>query len=506
MAITAHALASDYSPDELDRTMVRVAAGPFMFGMTAEQKLAAAKDAGVHPDMLHHHSGRRIYATREFWIDKYPVTRGQFLRFLRATGHTIQYNGWLVGWIDLAGDPHADSGDLVLPATGVSSQDALAYAKWIGKRLPTDVEWEKAARGTDGRLHPWGNEWDASACYRNPGNLAIGTSFPVGSFPRGASPGGAMDMVGCVLQWVQAVVPAVAPNGRPDPEPYVLAGSCPTHTQPYTHMISNRMSWSHQMRIYNSGFRCASDAPPENLVTQLKYRPKAFAPSKPVAIAAEKYLKEPIRLEPTQCATFKIHVPWFPQSVWAVDCPEVSWGPAPGANDWPYKDRSAWEIDWKVEDGGRRISYIREDGGKTVRFEAWADGPSVNYRITGENMGKPDMSSFCIKTFSPFFSSQERMTQNRLDGGKLTRVCDLPISNDSTRAYGWSIGAGPAQAAVYRSFDGSAWLAFDGDEDITAGGNGWVPCTHVRSGVADSGRIFFIVGTLDDVRAAVETR
>ncbi|HUW30079.1 MAG TPA: SUMF1/EgtB/PvdO family nonheme iron enzyme [Planctomycetota bacterium] len=504
MATTTRALAMDYSPDELDRTMVRVPGGPFAFGMTAEQKQAAATEAGVHPDMLHHHSDRHVFATREFWIDKYPVTRGQFLRFLKATGYTIQYNGWLVGWTDLAGDPYADPDNLALPATGVNSEDALAYAKWIGKRLPTDIEWEKAARGTDGRLYPWGNSWDDAACYRNPGNLAIGTSFPVGSFPRGASPCGAMDMVGCVLQWVEAVVPAASPSGAVDREPYVLAGSCPTHTQPYTHMVSNRMSWAHQMRIYNSGFRCASDTPPENMVTRPKYRPKPFTPPVPVAIAKDKYLKEPIRLEPTQCATFKIHVPWFPASVWAVDCPEVAWGPASGANDWPYKDPAVWRVDWKVDDGGQRISYLREDGDRRVRFEAWVDGPSVNYRIVGENLGKPDMSSFCTKTFSPFFSSQERMTQCRLDAGTLTRVCDLPISRDATRAYAWSLGAAPAQAALYRSFDGSAWLVFPGDENVTAGGNGWVPCTHVRSGVTNSGRIIFLVGTLDDVRAAIE--
>ena len=190
----------------------------------------------------------------------------------------------------------------------------------------------------------------------------------------------------------------------------------------------------------------------------------------------------------------------------AVDCPEVAWGPASGANDWPYKDRSVWEVDWKVEDGGRRISYVSEAGDKKVRFDAWVDGASVNYRIVGENLGKPDMSSFCTKTFSPFFSSQERMTQHRLDAGKLTRVCDLPIARDATRAFAWSLGAGPAQAALYRSFDGSAWLVFSGDEGITAGGNGWVPCTHVRSGVADSGKIIFVVGTLDDVCEAVAPR
>ena len=91
---------ANYSPEELDRTMVRIPAGPFLFGMTDQEKQAAAKEAGVHPDMLRHHSSRQLLTTKEFWIDKYPVTRGQFQRFLKATGYKIPYNGWLVAWRD----------------------------------------------------------------------------------------------------------------------------------------------------------------------------------------------------------------------------------------------------------------------------------------------------------------------------------------------------------------------------------------------------------------------
>ena len=267
------------------------------------------------------------------------------------------------------------------------------------------------------------------------------------------------------------------------------------------------------MRIYNSGFRCAADAPPParpgspqaGLAAQPGYAPPPCERPRPVQARQDLYLKEPIRLEPYGWATFQIHVPWLPQSVWLLDCPETQFGPFGGANQWPFDDEALWRIDWKVQDGGRRISYDRRKDGKELRFEAWADGPAVEYRLGGRGLGPLDLASFCFKTFSPFFSSQERLTQNRIDtAGRCVRCRDLPVSAESQASLGWSVGDDLRPGAVvYRSFDGPAWMAFVGPPGVSGSGNGWPPCTHLRGpgrivadGATGGGRVVFGMGPL----------
>ena len=98
------------------------------------------------------------------------------------------------------------AGGTIKPVTWVSLEDARAYAAWAGKRLPHEWEWQYAAQGADGRLYPWGNEWDADAVPAPDHGRTMRGPDDVDAHPRGASPFGVMDLVGNVWQWTDEFI------------------------------------------------------------------------------------------------------------------------------------------------------------------------------------------------------------------------------------------------------------------------------------------------------------
>ena len=131
----------------------------------------------------------------DFYIDKYEVTRLQYYIFCQATDHKPPRT-----W---GGEKFPD-GTENYPVSYVNFYDAAAYAEWAGKRLPTEAEWEKAARGPDHYIYPWGNEFEFSAANVSPSaKKKQGHGLkPVGSFPQGVSFYGAYDMIGNLWEWV----------------------------------------------------------------------------------------------------------------------------------------------------------------------------------------------------------------------------------------------------------------------------------------------------------------
>jgi iron(II)-dependent oxidoreductase len=148
----------------------------------------------THPARSQKHS----MSIESFYIDKYPVTNKQFKQFLTATKyHPADGHNFLKDWINGS----YPAGTEELPVTWVSLEDARAYAKWAGKRLPHEWEWQYAAQGTDGRVYPWGNNNDKNNYPPADTARAMRKPSAVNIYPTGASPFGVMDLVGNVWQW-----------------------------------------------------------------------------------------------------------------------------------------------------------------------------------------------------------------------------------------------------------------------------------------------------------------
>jgi formylglycine-generating enzyme required for sulfatase activity len=183
----AHALAAAGDPRVTAQDRVVIPPGPFAMGDPSRSVDVAG-----------------------FAIDRFPVTVAAYASFIEARGYTDRAHWSDEGWAwreeqrvegpRFWGEPEW-AAYLVPnhPVVGVSYFEAEAYAAFVGARLPTETEWEKAARGLDGRKYPWGTEWVDDAC----GMRGVGprSTVPVGVFPKGASPYGVRDMVGSIWQW-----------------------------------------------------------------------------------------------------------------------------------------------------------------------------------------------------------------------------------------------------------------------------------------------------------------
>jgi len=186
--------------------MVKIPAGEFLFKVSGVE-IEGDDWIGLDVQYPWENSPRRSHAHRmqvpSFYMDKYPVTNAEFLRFVEITRYrpTDDHN-FLRDWKD--GKPPA--GWENKPVTWVSLEDARAYAQWAGKRLPHEWEWQYAAQGTDERIYPWGNSWNAAAVPEPYQGRELPGPAAVDAHPQGASPFGVMDMVGNVWQWADEFV------------------------------------------------------------------------------------------------------------------------------------------------------------------------------------------------------------------------------------------------------------------------------------------------------------
>jgi iron(II)-dependent oxidoreductase len=186
--------------------MIRIPQSEFLFKVSGIE-IEGLNDIGVDVQYPWEDSARRFHEhpmqVKSFYIDKYPVTNAQFKKFLDSSHfHPKDDLNFLRDWKDGS----YPTGWENKPVTWVSQEDARAYASWAGKRLPHEWEWQYAAQGTDGRIYPWGNEWDDGAVPQPDKSRTMRGPDAVDAHPKGASPFGVMDMVGNVWQWTEEFV------------------------------------------------------------------------------------------------------------------------------------------------------------------------------------------------------------------------------------------------------------------------------------------------------------
>jgi formylglycine-generating enzyme required for sulfatase activity len=173
--------------------MVVVPAGEFTMGSSEEDTANHALSLGLFKPWFADESPEHRPTSRSYFIDKYEVTNLQYYIFCQATDHKPPR---------IWGGPKYPEGLAQHPVTYINFYDAATYAQWAGKRLPTEIEWEKAARGDRGHTYPWGYSFRAQAANIPQSAKTKGELKPVGSYPEGASVYGAEDMVGNAWEWV----------------------------------------------------------------------------------------------------------------------------------------------------------------------------------------------------------------------------------------------------------------------------------------------------------------
>lgn len=264
-------LASHVSPSPAagsTQGMVAIPAGAFVFHATHGDEFIA------YPD----HNEGYTFKLPGFWMDKYPVTNADFLQFMEATDYQPgDTNNFLKHWHN--GQPA--EGQEQFPVVYVSYEDAQAYARWAGKRLPTEAEWQYAAQTPDGREWPWSKDTEhitrelepvtnSLTVYKIKGidpelaNLGDGKPYPVGRYKRGANPYGLEDLVGSVWQLTNDVYKSgsytyIMMKGGSYFNPtsswwYVQGGPRELHYRQYLLRVSQGFE-----RNATVGFRCVKD-------------------------------------------------------------------------------------------------------------------------------------------------------------------------------------------------------------------------------------------------------
>jgi formylglycine-generating enzyme required for sulfatase activity len=260
-----------------DGSLMRVIlAGEFIMGSTIGQTEAAKRMDKAGPQVPLLHETPQFHATiGDFYLSVFAVTNQQFARFLSETQPSgEQLQNW-ISWLDRIIPPPNEShtyrarcGFENHPVINVTWFGAEAYCRWAGLRLPTEIEWEKAARGTYGRIFPWGSEWDPDRLCWWGSHDKKETTVPVDAFENGCSPYGIFQMAGNVEEWcfdwyqrdvynryaAGSLEPPRAGMGR-----VIRGGNCLRKNKLEFRCAMRRANTPSFTNILLTGIRCAAD-------------------------------------------------------------------------------------------------------------------------------------------------------------------------------------------------------------------------------------------------------
>jgi formylglycine-generating enzyme required for sulfatase activity len=226
---------------------ISIPAGTFLMGSTPEAVEAAYQDAKLRSSMLEQHTFDAELPQHQVYLDayeisRYEITNAQYRAFIEATDRPTPrgHNGEET-WVDETFNGGTQ------PVVGVTWFDAQAFAEWIGGSLPTEAQWERAARGTEARTYPWG---DTPPKARQHANFArrYNCPMPVGQFPKGESSNGIADLAGNVWEWCLDEYNKDFYSMSPRENPLSGADSVDWATNNFTDVKSNRVlrggSWN----------------------------------------------------------------------------------------------------------------------------------------------------------------------------------------------------------------------------------------------------------------------
>jgi formylglycine-generating enzyme required for sulfatase activity len=239
---------------EIPGGMVFISPGEFLMGSSGhEGKVGFQVGVDEMP--------QRSISLEEFYIDRFEVTNAQYQKFIKATGRPAPadpHDPLFYSWVQ--GNPPEGQEDH--PVVYVSWDDAQAYCQWVGKRLPTEAEWEKAARGTDGRTWSWGNSFEGAKC--NAYESSPLWTSPVGSYPEGVSPYGVHDMCGNVAEWTASwyeAYPGSTLQRASFGQRFKVArgGAWVLPYEPWSRAANRNLAQPLEYRHRSLGFRCAKN-------------------------------------------------------------------------------------------------------------------------------------------------------------------------------------------------------------------------------------------------------